>query len=86
MRVKSSNNVFIAEDKEVSVMPTIELIEYERIAYIKGMEEYLDNLKRMTKTEAKKISHENLVKSHILQENGEFTERYSSYTQITTQK
>ncbi len=29
------------DNGEVEIMPTIELVEYERTAYIKGMEEYL---------------------------------------------
>lgn len=64
------------KDKEMNVMPVIETLEYERVAYVKEMEEYLNNLKQMTRSEAKKISHDNLVKCQIIQENGEFTERY----------
>ena len=62
-------------------MPTIELIECERVAYVKQMEEYLSNLKNMNKKEAKKISYENLVKSEIITESGEFSERYE-FTRI----
>lgn len=72
-------------DKEENVMPSVELIEYERISYIKEMEAYLSNLKSMSKAEAKKIAHENLVKSQIIEENGEFTERYQ-FARMSTQK
>ena len=64
------------EEKEAEIMPTIELIEYERIEYIKEMEDYLNNLKKMPKEEAIKKSRENLINSNIIQENGEFTEQY----------
>lgn len=40
-----------AED-EVNIMPTIELVECERTAYIKGMENYLQNLRQMSNSEA----------------------------------
>lgn len=73
------------EDKEANIMPSVELIECERVAYIKEMEEYLHNLKSMKKAEARKVSHENLVKSKIIDENGEFTERYE-FTRISMQK
>ena len=63
-------------DEEVNVMPTIEMIEYEKVAYVKEMEDYLDNLKNMQESEAKKKSFYNLVQSEIICENGEFTERY----------
>ena len=76
MEVKISEDTFFANDKEVYYMPSVEMIEYERASYIKEMEDYLFNLKRMKKSEARKISHDNLVKSQIIKENGEFTERY----------
>ena len=65
-----------ANAKEVDVMPTIELVEYERTAYIKGMEAYLQNLKSMDHSEALRKSKRNLQGSHIIQEDGEFTDRY----------
>ena len=40
------------------------------------MEEYLCNLKNMPDSEAIKKSRSNLINSKIIQENGEFTERY----------
>lgn len=67
---------FFAKDKEVGIMPTIELLECERIAYINEMEEYLQKLKNMEYNQAKKVSFENLKKSKIIDENGEFTEHY----------
>lgn len=57
-------------------MPVIELIERERVAYVQEMEDYLQCLKKMTKQEAKRVSYENLVRSEIITESGEFTERY----------
>lgn len=73
------------KDGEVNVMPTMEMIEYERVAYVNGMEEYLQNLKRMNEEDAKKKSFDNLVQCNILHTNGEFTERYD-YTKIDLQK
>lgn len=70
------NNDVTTKEKGVDIMPSIELFERERVAYVNGMEEYLCRLKKMKKPEAKKISLESLVRSQILQENGEFTERY----------
>ena len=44
-------------DKEVEdTMPTIELVECERVAYIKEMENYLQRLKAMPADEAQKQS------------------------------
>ena len=62
---------------------TIELIERERVAYVKGMEEYLRQLKQMSESEAKKKSFENLVQSKIIHENGGDTERYKSAKQAS---
>lgn len=45
-----------ANDKGVDIMPAIELVECERAAYIKGMEEYLQKLKIMGYNEALKKS------------------------------
>lgn len=58
-------------------MPSIEQVEYERVAYLKGMEDYLQKLKSMPRSEAVKKSRINLMNCHIIQEDGEFTERYS---------
>ncbi len=73
------------KEKEVKVMPTIEMIECERVAYVKEMEEYLQKLKQMKKSDAKKKSFDNLVQSQIIHENGEFTEHYK-YTKLTLQE
>lgn len=67
---------FYEKDKEVNVMPSVELIECEKVAYINGMKEYLQKLKSMEHSQAKKVSFENLKKSKIIGENGEFTEHY----------
>ncbi len=77
MREKEHINLY-TKDKEVDIMPTIELLEHERVAYINGMEEYLQRLKNMEHSQAKKVSFENLKKSKIIGENGEFTEHYES--------
>ena len=70
--------------KEVAVMPTIEAIEYERVAYIKEMNDYLQKLKNMQKREAKEVARKNLVECNILQEDGEYTARYA-YTRMHMQ-
>jgi len=75
MRKKEYINLHTKE-KEVDIMPTIELLECERVAYINGMKEYLQRLKSMEHSQAKKLSLENLKKSEIIGENGEFTEHY----------
>lgn len=72
-------------DKEVHIMPSIELLEYEKLAYINGMKEYLQKLKNMEHSQAKKVSFENLKKSEIIGDNGEFTEHYE-YMQINQPK
>lgn len=64
-------------DKEVTYMPTMDMIEYERVNYVKEMQDYLRNLKNLNKKEAKEKSFQNLVKSDIISENGEFTERFA---------
>lgn len=74
------------KDKEVDVMPTIELIEHERVTYVKEMQDYLQNLKRMNKREAQKKSFNNLVQSEIIHTDGEFTERYKYTKQILQKK
>ncbi len=79
------DNNINTNEKEVNAMPAIELIEYERIAYIKEMKDYLSMLKALPGEEAVKKSRENLIKSNILQENGEFTEQYR-YSKIYTEK
>lgn len=66
------------DEEEVDVMPTIELVEHERTAYIKGMEEYLEKLRLMPNKEAVKKSRESLKECHIIREDGEFSERYSN--------
>lgn len=65
------------KDKEVKSMPSVEMIECEKVAYINGMKEYLQKLKNMEHSQAKKVSFENLKKSKIIGENGEFTEHYA---------
>ena len=84
MKKEMSQNI-CANDKEGDIMPTIELIEYERATYVKEMQNYLQELKRMNKKEAQKKSFQNLVQSEIIHENGEFTERYE-YTKTMLEK
>lgn len=69
-------------DKGTDNMPTMDAIEYERVTYVKEMQDYLQKLKSMSKKEAKKKSFQNLVKSEIIHENGEFTDRFE-YTKET---
>ncbi len=76
---------FCPKDKEVYIMPSVELIECEKAAYINEMREYLKKLKNMDQSQAQKISLENLVKSKIIGENGEFTEHYE-YMRANVQK
>ena len=84
--MKGYENNNHTEEREVYTMPTIELIEYEKVACVKEMEEYLRSLKSMKKSDGKKISHENLMKSGIITESGEFTERYKFSKMILQKK
>lgn len=61
---------------EVSAMPTIELLECERVAYVNGMKKYLQRLKAMPSDEAMEKSRISLVNCNIIESTGEFTERY----------
>lgn len=81
----SSEKDKIVNYEEVNIMPTIEMIECERVTYVREMEEYLQKLKKMDKSDAQKKSFENLVQSKIIHENGEFTERYE-YTKKVLKK
>ena len=78
MKHECPDESVLGDNKEVDVMPAIELMEYERAAYIKGMEDYLKKLRLMPKHEAVKKSQESLENSHIMREDGEFSERYSN--------
>jgi|BioPla2DNA2_1021312.scaffolds.fasta_scaffold17220_9 hypothetical protein len=62
--------------KEDDTMPTIELVEQERLSYLNEMEQYLKELKAMPKHEAEAKSKRNLIESGIIDENGELTEHY----------
>ena len=53
-------------DKEVTYMPTMDMIEYERVNYVKEMQDYLRNLKKLSKNEVKEKSFHYLVKSEII--------------------
>lgn len=66
----------LTNEEEVNAMPTIEMVEYDRVAYVKEMEDYIKKLKAMPNTEARKRSRMNLESCHIIQEDGEFSERY----------
>lgn len=66
----------VSTDEEVEDMPTVESVECERVAYIKGMEDYLRKLRLMTDSEAVKKSRKSLESCNIIQEDGEFSERY----------
>ena len=68
-----------ANEKEADAMPDIDLIEYERIAYIKEMQEYFEKLKKMNKKEAQEMSFQNLVNSGILTPDGRFPSRGIQY-------
>ncbi|MCM1099867.1 MAG: hypothetical protein NC079_05310 [Clostridium sp.] len=72
-------------ESEVHIMPSVELMECEKIAYISGMKEYLQKLKSMEQSQAQRISLENLRQSKIIGENGEFTEHYG-FMRTSTQK
>lgn len=75
----------VEREREVDIMPSVELIEREKVAYVNEMKEYLQKLKSMEHSQAKKISLENLKESEIVDENGEFTEHYK-YMRISAPK
>lgn len=64
------------DTKEVDRMPTMELVEFEKAAYVNEMELYLQNLKNMPITEAKKRSKKNLIECQILTKKGELAAKY----------
>lgn len=51
-------------------IPPVEMIERERVAYVSGMEKYLQELKSMDRSDAQKKSFKNLVQCGVIQENG----------------
>ncbi|MCI8696161.1 MAG: hypothetical protein HFH99_05190 [Lachnospiraceae bacterium] len=77
-RKKGLSENMLVDGEEVDAMPAIELVEHERTAYVKGMEDYLRELKLMPNNEAVRKSREILEKCHIIREDGEFSERYSN--------
>lgn len=85
MNNKTSENSICTNEQEVKNMPMIDVIEYERVTYVKEMQDYLQKLKKMNKKEAQKKSFQNLVLSDIIHENGDFTEHYE-YTKIMLRK
>ena len=62
--------------------PILEKYEPETLEYLKSMKKYIDDLRKMPEEDAQKIAKENLVKSGIMQENGEFTEEFSCLSLI----
>ena len=66
-------------------MPTMEAMDFEKTAYIKGMEEYLKKLRSMPNQEAVERSRMSLENSHIIQAVGQFTERYH-YSKLHTKR
>lgn len=85
MKKEENADALSTDDEGMGIMPTIELIEPEKIAYVKGMEDYLQKLKSMPNNLAIEKSRANLESSHIIQEDGEFTERYS-YSKLFTKR
>lgn len=78
MDYKSVTSQIHQYNKEAGTMPNIKLVEYERIAYVKEMENYLQKLKSMPNHEAIQKSRINLENCHIIQKNGELSEQYNS--------
>lgn len=76
MSEKENDTIRNSTEEEDDIMPTIELVEKERLSYIEEMEQYLKRLKAMPKKEAKELSKKNLIESGIFDENGELTEHY----------
>lgn len=77
--MKKEENMYTLsiDDERMHLMLTVELIEPERLAYVKRMKAYLQQLKSLPNSVAVEKSRANLESSHIIQEDGEFTERYS---------
>ena len=75
-----------AKDKKEDTMPTIELLECERVAYVEGMKNYLQKLKTMPNSEAVEKSRISLQNSNIVEPSGDFTERYYYSRQYTKSK
>lgn len=73
--MKDLNNS-CTQKEEDDIMPTIELVEKERLSYLDDMAQYLENLRAMPKKEAEELSKRNLIESGIIDENCELTEHY----------
>ena len=84
MGIEEKKGSIPAKDTEGDGMPTIEAVECQRVAYVKGMKDYLKKLKSMTNGEAVKRSRKSLESSNIIQEDGEFTDRYR-YSRLHTE-
>lgn len=70
------------EDWADKVMPSVEDIEDNRTEYIKGMQDYVNQLKTLPKDKLYETSKRSLINSEIIDEDGKFTEqfRYSDPT------
>ena len=71
------NSMHYVKPKDTNDKDVTYMLEYERVNCVKEMQDYLRNLKKLSKNEAKEKSFQNLVKSEIICENGEFTERFA---------
>lgn len=65
-----------AKEKEVSDMPTIEMIEVEKTNYIQEMKNYLNKLQQLESEDAREASYQNLLNSGIIEKNGRYSRRY----------
>lgn len=65
----------VKEDDNMAT--TMELVEQERAAYLKKLEDYLAELESMPLEELRRKALQNLVASKILKEDGSFTETYT---------
>lgn len=67
----SNSNQEYTEDKGgVKMSPAIKLIEQERLSYINGMKQYLENLKELSDVEIKSHSREVLIDAEIIDDDG----------------
>lgn len=57
-------------------MPTVESVYYEMTCFLKELEEYIENYKKLPEEEAKKRARQNLIDIGMIDEQGNLTDFY----------
>lgn len=59
-------------------MPTVEKVNYEMSNYLRDIEEYIKQYKKLPEQEAKKLAKENLMDAGIIDAQGNLTDFYKN--------